>query len=138
MFGVHVDHVSRSHSAAGHPTYRYHFRSVPDSADQTIGAFHAADVFYLFDTGLPLVPAPRDAHLLIREMGDRWFAFAATGRPNTPGREDWPEYDPNDPRQMVFDRPKSTVEPCPAQAGLDLMRERVARLSASSEHLLPS
>ena len=64
MFGVHVDHASSSPRAAGHPVYRYHFRAEPASPDQTIGAFHAADVFYVFDTSLPLVPTPDDAHLL--------------------------------------------------------------------------
>ncbi len=129
MFGVHVDHISRCHSASGHPTYRYHWRALPASPDQTIGAFHAAEVMYVFDTALPLVPPAADAHLLVREMGDRWFAFAATGEPNSPGRVDWPTYDPDEPVHMVFNRPVSAVEPCPAQTGLDLMRERVLRLS---------
>jgi para-nitrobenzyl esterase len=125
MFGVHVDHASRQHAAAGHPVYRYHFRAVAPSKKQTIGAFHAAEVLYVFATRLPLVPAAADGHLLAREMGDRWFAFAATGEPDAPGRVPWPAYDPGDPHHMVFDRPRSSVEPCPAQPGLDLMRERI-------------
>ncbi len=129
MFGVHVDHVSREHSAAGHPVYRYHFRSVPASKKQTIGAFHAAEVFYVFDTALPLIPVAPDAHLLAREMGDRWFAFAATGVPDFPGRATWPPYDPSTPMHLVLDRPRSSVEPCPAQPGLDVMRERIAWLT---------
>ncbi len=129
MFGVHVDHASRQHAAAGHPVWRYHFRARPASESETIGAFHAADIFYVFDTRFPLVPEPEDAHLLKREMGDRWFAFAATGVPDFPGRVHWPTYDPADPHHMVFDRPESTVEPCPARPGLDLMRERVAWLT---------
>lgn len=125
MFGVHVDHASRQHAAGGHPVYRYHFRALPASKKETIGAFHGADILYVFDTSLPLVPSADDAHLLARDMGDRWFAFAATGVPDAPGRVAWPAYDPGDPRQMVFDRPRSSVEPCPAQPGLDVMRERI-------------
>ena len=132
MFGVHVDHVSRTHSARGNPTYRYHWRALPESDNQSIGAFHAAEVFYVFDTALPLVPEPADAHLLAREMGDRWFAFAATGAPNSPGRPDWPRYNQYEPEHMVFNRPTSGPEPCPPQAGLDLMRQRVERLSQPS------
>lgn len=131
MFGVHVDHASRQHAAAGHPVYRYHFRAVPKSKKQTAGAFHAAEITYVFDTKLPLVPTPDDAHLLTREMGDRWFAFAATGVPDSPGRENWPGYDPGDPQHLVFDRPISGVEPCPPQPGLDLMRERIDWLTAT-------
>ncbi len=129
MFGVHVDHASRRHAEAGHPVYRYHFRALPPSAKQTVGAFHAAEIFYVFDTHVPLVPVADDAHLLTREMGDRWFAFAATGVPDSPGRESWPIYDSGDPQHMVFDRPLSGVQACPPQAGLDLMRERIAWLT---------
>ena len=131
MFGVHVDHGSRQHAAGGHPVYRYHFRAVPPSKKQTAGAFHAAEIFYVFDSPLPLVPVAADAHLLAREMGDRWFAFAATGVPDSPGREQWPAYDAGDPQHMVFDRPRSTVQPCPPQPGLDVMRERIAWLTES-------
>ena len=131
MFGVHVDHVSRLHAKAGHPVYRYHFRAVPASPKQTAGAFHAADVLYVFDTSFPLVPDADDKHLLAADMGDRWFAFAATGVPDSPGRPSWPVYDPGDPLQMVFDRPRSHVGPCPPEPGLDVMRERIEWLTAT-------
>jgi para-nitrobenzyl esterase len=129
MFGVHVDHASRQHAAAGHPVYRYHFRAVPPSKKQTVGAFHAAEVFYVFDAKIPMLPVAADAHLLAREMGDRWFSFAATGVPDAPGRQAWPAYDPGDPRHLVLDRPRSTVEVCPPQPGLDVMRKRIAWLT---------
>jgi len=130
MFGVHVDHASRQHVAGGHPVHRYYYKAVPPSKKQTAGAFHAAEVFNVFDTKFPLVPVADDAHLLTREMGDRWFAFAATGDPNAPGRETWPPYDPGDPKQMVFDRPESTVETIVPQPGLEVMRERIDWLTA--------
>ena len=132
MFGVHVDHASRCHAEQGHPVYRYHFRAVPPSPKQTAGAFHAAEVLYVFDTTLPLVPVADDAHLLAREMGDRWFAFAATGVPDSPGRAAWPGYRPDDAHHMVFDRPASHVAACPPQDGLDLMRERIEWLNEQS------
>ena len=129
MFGVHVDHASRQHAAAGHSVYRYLFAALPASPKQSLGAFHAAEVFYVFDTSLPMVPRPPDAHLLVREMGDRWFAFAATHRPDSPGRESWPIYDPAEPKHLLLDRPRSSVERCPAASGLDLMRDRVGYLT---------
>lgn len=129
MFGVHVDHASRMHAAAGHSVHRYYFQAVPASPDQTIGAFHAAEIFYVFDSSLPLIPQPEDGHLLAREMGDRWFAFAATHDPNFPGRADWPRYEIDNAKHMVFDRPKSVVMPCLSQPTLDLMRERITYLN---------
>jgi para-nitrobenzyl esterase len=129
MFGVHVDHAARRHSAAGNPVYRYHFRAVPPSKKQTAGAFHAAELFYLFDASLPLIPKADDAHLLAREMADRWFAFAASGVPDSPGRQPWPVYDAGDPMHLVLDRPRSMVEPCPPHPGLDVMRERIEWLN---------
>ncbi len=131
MFGVHVDHASREHAAAGYPVYRYHFRSLPALPNQTIGAFHAAEIVHVFGTSLPLVPEGEGAHLLTRAMGDHWFAFAAEGVPDHPGRPSWPGYVPSDPHHMVFNRPNSGVEPCPPQAGLDLMRERINWLNES-------
>ncbi len=129
MFGVHVDHAARQHAAGGHPVYRYYFTATPPSKKQTAGAFHAAEIFYVFDTRFPLVPQADDAHLTIRDMGDRWFAFAATGVPDSPGRETWPAYDPGDPRHMVFGRPKSGVAIVAPSPGLDLMRERIEWLT---------
>ncbi len=131
MFGVHVDHASRQHSAHGHPTYRYHFRAVPALPGQTAGAYHAAEIFNVFGSALPMVPEGDGNHLLTREMGDRWYAFAATGSPDFPGREPWPAYDAADPKHMVFNRPKSQVEECQAQPGLDAMRARVERLGSA-------
>ena len=59
----------------------------------------------------------------------RWFAFAAAGLPDSPGRESWPEYDPGSPQQMVFGRPMSGVENVPPSPGIDLMRERIEWLT---------
>jgi para-nitrobenzyl esterase len=129
MFGVHVDHAARCHAAAGHPTYRYHYRSVPKSPTQTAGAFHSAEVLNVFGTRLPLVPSPNGTGELDTNMGDRWVGFARTGEPNHAGRDIWPAYDPANPHHMVFDRPTSSPQPCPSQPGLDVMRERVVYLS---------
>ncbi|WP_394943267.1 carboxylesterase/lipase family protein [uncultured Ilumatobacter sp.] len=129
MFAVHVDHAAHQHAAGGHPVYRYYFTAKPPSKKQTAGAFHAAEIFYVFDTSFPLLPVADDAHLTIREMGDRWFAFAATGVPDSPGRDTWPAYDPGDPQHMVFDRPRSAVGPVPPNPGIQVMRERIEWLT---------
>jgi para-nitrobenzyl esterase len=130
MFGVHVDHSTRQHAAAGHPTWRYHYRSVPASPSQTAGAFHGAEILNVFATSFPIVPAPDGTEKLNTTMGDHWVAFAAAGDPNAAGQAGWPAYDPDTPHHMVFDRPESGSQPCPAQPGLDLMRNRIEYLSS--------
>jgi para-nitrobenzyl esterase len=129
MFGCHVDHVTRTHATNGHPTFRYHFRVLPASPTQTVGAYHAAELNYIFGFKTPLVPI-RDGHDgLAADMASRWTSFASTGEPNLGGRADWPGYDAGAPRHMVFDLPTYGVEDCPAQPGLDLMRERIMHLT---------
>ncbi len=140
LFGVHVDHASRQHSAAGHRTYRYYFTAEPPSPEQTLGAFHSAEIPYVFGRNLPLFPVADDEHLLIRDMGDRWFAFAASGMPDSPGRALWPEFVPDHAHQadtgrtnglqMVFDRPFGVVAPVPEQPEFRLLRARIGYLSA--------
>lgn len=131
-FVIHVDHASRMHAEAGHRTYRYLFQAVPPSQDQKVGAFHAAEIPYLFDKPLPMLPVADDAHLLSRAMGDHWFAFAATHNPDFPGRESWPTFDSQNPKHMVFDRPKSRVEDCEDRPAMPIMRSRLERLNALS------
>lgn len=127
-FGVQVDHCAREHSDAGNRTYRYHYRNRPASPTATAGAFHGAELFNIFDFKLPLVAGGSGYENLSNTMGDRWAAFATNGHPNTDGHPNWPAYDPDAPAHMVFNRPDSGVEPCPAQDALDLMRNRIERL----------
>lgn len=141
MFGVHVDVATRAHAAAGFPVFRYFFQAVPASPTQTAGAFHAAEVLNVFDSSFPLLTPADDNHLLSKAMGDHWVAFAATGKPDFPGRDPWPAYDPADPHHMVFDRPRSSAQPCPDQDGLAVMRRRVDRLDRelrSTEEATPA
>lgn len=129
IFGVQVDHCSREHADGGHAVYRYHYRNRPASPKATAGAFHAAEIFNVFGSGLPLVPGGSGYENLTRTMGDRWAAFAHNGHPNLEGHPEWPTYDPDAPAHMIFNRPDSGVEPCPPQDALDLMRTRIERLT---------
>lgn len=129
IFGVQVDHCAREHADSGNDVYRYHYRNRPASPKATSGAFHAAEIFNVFDSTLPLVDGGSGYENLTRTMGDRWAAFATSGQPNLDGHPNWPKYDPDAPAHMIFNRPDSGVEPCPPQDALDLMRARIERLS---------
>ncbi|MCC3650617.1 carboxylesterase family protein [Streptomyces sp. S07_1.15] len=65
------------------------------------GAFHAAELAYLFPTDAlsPLTPAQRR---LSDRMTDYWAHFAATGNPNHPGAPAWPRYTASRDRIQVL------------------------------------
>ena len=70
------------------PAYQYLFaRKLPGTKD---GAFHSAELWYVFNTlgrsWRPMTPAD---HQLAEKMVDYWTNFAKYGNPNGNGRETW-------------------------------------------------
>jgi para-nitrobenzyl esterase len=89
-------------SARGVPTYVYMFSRVgEDSANRARGAYHSAEITFVFGRTHPLQPsagsAPYDS-TVAEAMSDYWVSFATTGDPNSgpsAGRwPRWPRYDP--------------------------------------------
>jgi len=92
---------ARLMSARGVPTYVYMFSRVgEDSANQRRGAYHSAEITFVFGRPHPLQPSagstPYDS-TLAEAMSDYWLAFASSGDPNAPpaaGRlPHWPRYE---------------------------------------------
>ncbi|QXD15366.1 carboxylesterase family protein [Rhodocaloribacter litoris] len=91
------------------PAYLYLFeRAIPWPEHPEYGAFHSAELPYVFDNlrllGRPWEPLDRH---LAGLMSSYWARFAATGDPAAPvrGAEDlpaWPAYDPSAGVLMVF------------------------------------
>lgn len=93
--------IARFVTAAGNHAYLYQFTRVgDDSVSQRMGAYHSAEITFVFGRFRPIQPvAGHTAYdsTLADAMSDYWVSFAATGDPNGPpkagGLPRWPVYD---------------------------------------------
>ena len=92
IFGVNVRYAAAANASAGAPSYLYHFSRIPPSDKQTIGAFHAAEIPFVFDSSEPILGLSEDDQNLTEIMVTAWTNFAKTGNPNGSGVPNWPEY----------------------------------------------
>jgi para-nitrobenzyl esterase len=75
-----------------------------------LGAYHSADVQYVFDR-LGVAPAfTSDQEQLSDAMISYWTHFAKRGDPNSADRPFWAPYDPATDERMSFVPPKPAVE----------------------------
>ena len=90
-------------AARGVPVYVYMFSRVgDDSANRARGAYHSAEITFVFGRTHPLQPsagsAPYDS-TVAEAMSDYWVSFATTGDPNSgPSAGKWPRWPRYDPK----------------------------------------
>ncbi len=92
IFGVNVRYTAEANAKSGAPTYLYHFSRTPPSKKQTLGAYHAAEIPFVFDSSEPVLGLSDDDTALTDIMVAAWTNFAKTGNPNGNGVPSWPEY----------------------------------------------
>ncbi len=92
IFGVNIRYAAEANEAAGSPSYVYHFSRVPPSEKQTLGAFHAAEIPFVFDSSEPILGLSDDDKALTDVMVTAWTNFAKVGHPNGGDLPNWPEY----------------------------------------------
>jgi para-nitrobenzyl esterase len=85
----------------------YYFTHAPPGPEQErFGAYHAAEVRYVFDNpqvGMQAgMKASRRDRALADTMSDLWVTFAGTGVPSAPKAPAWPAYDPERERYLEF------------------------------------
>ena len=102
VFGAPSRSFARLLTARGGRAYMYQFtRAGEDSAARRRGAFHSAEITFVFGRHRPILPAAGSAaydSTLAEAMSDYWVAFANTLDPNGPPAAGkwprWPQYDP--------------------------------------------
>ena len=92
IFGVNVRFAAEANAALRQPTYLYHFSRTPPSDKQTLGAFHAAEIPFVFDSSEPVLSLSDDDKALTDIMVSAWTNFAKTSNPNGENVPNWPEY----------------------------------------------
>lgn len=84
---------------SGQSAYLYSFSRQPASPTQTAGAYHAAEISFVFGDSI-LGPTVPEDHTLSEKMQRYWTAFATRGDPNAHSRsemafalhETWPQF----------------------------------------------
>ena len=90
IFGVNIRYVTRQNEIHGGESYLYHFSRVPPSNKQTIGAFHAAEIPFVFGSYEKTIGYSKEDIKLAELMQNYWVNFAKNGNPNGDNLPDWP------------------------------------------------
>lgn len=103
--------LARQLSAAGGNSWMYYFTRVRNGEKAAqMGAYHGAELPYLFnthDSWLPTATADRE---LGQVMMEYWLNFARTGNPNRGGLPPWPNYADSGEQVMRLDAAQRPIE----------------------------
>ncbi len=92
IFGMNVRYTLERAEADGQPAFAYTWNRVPPGKNQTIGAFHSAELPFVFDTSEPILGYSDEDKLLTAQMVSYWTNFAKSGNPNGESVPNWPQY----------------------------------------------
>ena len=118
--------AERKAAQRGAPVWMYSFAWRTPLFDGRLGAPHAIDVPFTFDT-LEFTNATdrsAGAHALAAAMAGAWAAFAHDGTPRHAAMPEWPVYTPGERTTMILDAP-CRVEHDPGREGRVLWQEIV-------------
>lgn len=107
----------------GRPVWLYSFGYVQEGKRRdTVGAAHATDVAYGFDTlDRAKGPFTEADQKIATAMADYWVAFARDGRPDAAGLPAWPRYDARTDQALLIGNAGITVGQTPQTARLNAL-----------------
>ena len=123
IFGVNVRFAARQAAKGGAPSWLYFWSRVPPSERQTLGAFHAAEIPFVFDSHESVLGVTEDDAALTKTMIGYWTNFARSGNPNGSGLPEWPQHAGETWMHLSANtgRPIATVETGVRAARLDAL-----------------
>jgi para-nitrobenzyl esterase len=80
-----------NHTGGSAWVYRF-TRLRPGPGGEALGAYHGAELPYVFDTHDAWLPTTAADRMLTESVSGYWRNFAAAGDPNGPGLPYWPPY----------------------------------------------
>ena len=93
IFGMNVRYTLERAEADGQPAWAYTWNRVPPGDKQTVGAFHSAELPFVFDSYNPILGYSNEDKAVTELMLNYWTNFARTGNPNSSDMPSWPEYE---------------------------------------------
>jgi para-nitrobenzyl esterase len=95
-------------SAAGGRAFVYRFDRVRPGFN-SIGAYHGAELPYVFDRHDNWLPTESEDRTLTRVLLDYWHSFVTQGDPNGSGLMTWPSWQPSDHQAVIFSEGSSVM-----------------------------
>ena len=100
--------TARALAAAGASVYRYDFRHAPKALIPDLGAFHSAEVPFIFGNPYLGIVLDEEEQKLQAAMRGYWARLAASGDPNNGGAPAWPSYEEATHEHLALDLAIST------------------------------
>jgi para-nitrobenzyl esterase len=95
--------IARASVTAGDPTYLYHFTHAINFILPNLGAFHSAELPFVFDTPYITFMLSGQEIPLSMAMQGYWTRFASTSDPNGNSAFMWPKYDMSGDQNITLD-----------------------------------